>query len=142
MKMVCTGYFLNGCLKYMKTWTCQSGATLVTLAWRTATLEDQMFLAFCKSFVEVSGEPTKSETEYWDAALAAEARIRAYLVENEIQIMKQEDFDLSVIADGFLAGRRRSIHCRLIMEFRCAARHSMQTQRAKREEISKSTQNF
>ena len=81
-------------------------SNLGDMAWRTATLEDQMFLTFCKSFVEVSGEPTKSESDYWDAALAAEARIRAYLVENEIQIVKQEDFDLSVIADGFLAGRK------------------------------------
>ena len=81
-------------------------SNLGDMAWRTATLDDQMFLAFCKSFVEVSGEPTKSESDYWDAALAAEGRIRAYLVENDIQIVKQEDFDLSVIADGFLAGKK------------------------------------
>ena len=81
-------------------------SNLGDMAWRTATREDQMFLTFCKSFVEVSGEPTKSESDYWDVALAAEARIRAYLVENDLQIVKQEDFDLSVIADGFLAGRK------------------------------------
>ena len=57
------------------------------------------------AFVEVSGEPTQSESDYWDAALAAEARIRGYLAEHEFRIVKQESFDLSLIADGMLAGR-------------------------------------
>ena len=75
-------------------------------AWKTATAEEQTFLAFCLAFVEVSGEPTKTESDYWDAALAAEARIRAYLVENKYRISKQKDFDLSLIADGLLTGRK------------------------------------
>ena len=75
-------------------------------AWKSATAQEQVFLAFCLAFVEVSGEPTQSESEYWDAALAAEARIRGYLVENKFQIVKQDDFDLSLIADGMLAGRK------------------------------------
>jgi hypothetical protein len=79
---------------------------LSSAAWRTATPEDQMFLAFCQAFVEVSGEPTKSESDYWDVALAAEARIRGYLVDNKFQILKQDDFNLSLIADGFLAGTK------------------------------------
>jgi superfamily II DNA or RNA helicase len=74
-------------------------------AWKSATEKEQMFLAFCMAFVEVSGEPTQSESDYWDAALAAEASIRAYLAENKFRIVKQEDFDLSLIADGILAGR-------------------------------------
>ncbi len=41
---------------------------------------------------------------HWNVALAAEARIRAYLAENKFRIVKQEDFDLSLIADGMLAG--------------------------------------
>jgi hypothetical protein len=57
------------------------------------------------AFVEVSGEPTQTESEYWDAALAAESRIRAYLTDNNVQIKKQNDFDLSVIADGMLIGK-------------------------------------
>ena len=73
-------------------------------AWKTATGKEQIFLAFCMAFVEVSGEPTQSESDYWDAALAAEARIRAYLAENKFRIVKQDDFDLSLIADGMLAG--------------------------------------
>ena len=75
-------------------------------AWKSATGKEQVFLAFCLAFVEVSGEPTQSESDYWDAALAAEARIRGYLVENKFQIVKQDDFDLSLIADGMLAGRK------------------------------------
>jgi hypothetical protein len=74
-------------------------------AWKSATGKEQVFLAFCKAFVEVSGEPTQTESDYWDAALAAEARIRAYLAENKFRVVKQEDFDLSLIADGMLAGR-------------------------------------
>lgn len=75
-------------------------------AWKSATGKEQVFLAFCLAFVEVSGAPTQSESDYWDAALAAEARIRGYLTENKFQIVKQEDFDLSLIADGMLAGRK------------------------------------
>ena len=75
-------------------------------AWKSATGKEQVFLAFCLAFVEVSGEATQSESDYWDAALAAEARIRGYLVENKFQIVKQDDFDLSLIADGMLAGRK------------------------------------
>ena len=74
-------------------------------AWKSATGKEQVFLAFCKAFVEVSGEPTQSESDYWNAALAAEARIRGYLVENKFRILKQGEFDLSLIADGMLAGK-------------------------------------
>lgn len=73
-------------------------------AWKSATENEQAFLAFCMAFVEVSGEPTQSESDYWDAALAAESRIRGYLVENDFRIQKREEFDLAVLADGMLAG--------------------------------------
>jgi len=82
-------------------WTSLGGT-----AWKSATGKEQVFLAFCLAFVEVSGEPTKSETDYWEAALTAEARIRAYLLDNKFWIKKQDDFDLSLIADGMLAGRK------------------------------------
>ena len=74
------------------------------MAWKTATGKERVFLAFCMAFAEVSGEPTQTESDYWDVALVAEARIRAYLAENKIRIVKQENFDLSLIADGMLAG--------------------------------------
>jgi superfamily II DNA or RNA helicase len=74
-------------------------------AWKSATAKEQVFLAFCMAFQEVSGDPTATESDYWDVALATEASIRGYLVENKIQIVKQGDFDLALIADGMLAGR-------------------------------------
>jgi superfamily II DNA or RNA helicase len=80
-------------------------SSLGSTAWKTATNKEQVFLAFCKAFAEVSGEPTRSESDYWNAALEAEARIRAYLVENKFAIQKQGDFDLALVADGMLAGK-------------------------------------
>ena len=74
-------------------------------AWKSANGKEQVFLAFCKAFAEVSSEPTDGESNYWDAVLSAESRIRAYLVENKIQIVKQDDFALRYIADGMLAGK-------------------------------------
>ncbi|MEE3000026.1 MAG: DEAD/DEAH box helicase [Pseudomonadota bacterium] len=79
---------------------------LGSTAWKSAEPKEQVFLAFCMAFKEVSGAPTQSESDYWDAALTAEALIRSYLVENKIQIIKQEDFDLSDIADGMFAGTK------------------------------------
>ena len=77
---------------------------LGTNAWKSANGKEQVFLAFCMAFADVSSEMTNGESEYWDATLAAEARIRAYLVERNIQILKQDDFDLSYIANGMMAG--------------------------------------
>lgn len=79
--------------------------SLGSTAWKSANGNEQVFLAFCMAFQEVSSDPTQTESDYWDAALAAEAHIRAYLVENGIQIVKQGEFDLSLLADGMLAGR-------------------------------------
>jgi superfamily II DNA or RNA helicase len=74
-------------------------------AWNTANGKEQVFLAFCMAFQQVSAEPTQTESEYWSTALEAEAKIRGYLVENNIQIVKQGEFRLAVLADGMLAGR-------------------------------------
>ena len=74
-------------------------------AWKSANGKEQVFLAFCMAFAEVSSEVTNGESEYWDATLAAEARIRAYLVGKNIRIVKQNDFDLTYIADGMMAGK-------------------------------------
>ncbi len=76
------------------------------IAWKSANAAEQVFLVFCMAFREVSGEPTQTETDYWDVALDAEAIIRGYLVENKIQIVARSEFDLSVIADGMLAGTK------------------------------------
>ena len=74
-------------------------------AWKTANAKEQIFLSFCKAFGEVSGEATRSESQFWDVALKVEADIRGYLVENKLQLTKQENFELSLIADGMLAGK-------------------------------------
>ena len=74
-------------------------------AWKSANAKEMVFLAFCMAFKEVSGDKTQTESEYWDVALDAEAKIRGYLVKNNIQIVKQADFDLALIADGMFAGK-------------------------------------
>jgi superfamily II DNA or RNA helicase len=76
------------------------------MAWRTATPKEHVFLAFCMAYQLVSCDSTKTEGEYWDLALEAESSIRAYLVENKIQIVKQNDFNLAHVADGMLAGTK------------------------------------
>lgn len=74
-------------------------------AWKSATDKEKVFLAFCMAFQEVSGEPTDTESDFWDAALEAEARIRAYLVARGIEIERKDDFSLAFLADGMLAGK-------------------------------------
>ena len=78
---------------------------LGTNAWKSANGKEQVFLAFCMAFAEVSSEMTNGESKFWDATLAAEARIRAYLVERNIRILKQDDFDLGYIANGMMTGK-------------------------------------
>ena len=74
-------------------------------SWKSATDKEKIFLSFCRAFAEVSGAATLSESDYWNAALEAEAKVRGFLVERKIQIVKQENFETSLIADGMLAGR-------------------------------------
>ena len=74
-------------------------------AWNGANEREKMFLVFCKAFEIASGEATASETKYWDLALEAETNIRKYLVENNIQIVKQDDFELAMVADGLSSGK-------------------------------------
>ena len=74
-------------------------------AWNGANEREKMFLVFCKAFEIASGEATASETKYWDLALEAETNIRKYLVENSIQIVKQDDFELAMVADGLSSGK-------------------------------------
>ena len=79
--------------------------SLGNTAWKNSNGREQVFLAFCMAFQEVSGEPTQTESEYWDVALEAEANIRKYLVQKNIQIVKQVDFNLAYLADGMLVGK-------------------------------------
>jgi superfamily II DNA or RNA helicase len=74
-------------------------------AWKSATAKEQVFLAFCMAFQDVSGAPTDTESEFWDAALAAEAGIRAWLVDKGFVIARQDNFSLAFLADGMLAGK-------------------------------------
>ena len=76
--------------------------TLGNAAWKSAEPKEMVFLAFCMAFSEVSSEATNSESEFWDVALNTEAKIRAYLVDKKIQIVKQDDFQLTLIANGCL----------------------------------------
>ena len=80
--------------------------TLGNAAWKSAEPKEMVFLAFCMAFSEVSSEATNSESEFWDVALNTEAKIRAYLVDKKIQIVKQDDFQLTLIANGMLAGKQ------------------------------------
>ena len=79
---------------------------LGTRAWKTATTDEQTFLIFCHAFLEVTGAPTKSESDYWEVALEAEAKTRAYLLENQYRVTQKEEFDLSLISDGLISGRK------------------------------------
>ena len=74
-------------------------------AWNGSNEREKMFLVFCKAFEIASGEATASETKYWDLALEAETTIRKFLVENNIQIVKQDDFELAMVADGLSSGK-------------------------------------
>ena len=78
---------------------------LEDFAWRSANEKEKVFLSFCRAFMDVSGEITQSESDYWNVALAAETQVRKYLVERSIHLVKQDNFEPSLIADGMLAGR-------------------------------------
>lgn len=73
-------------------------------AWKTATEDEQIFLTFCMAFQNVSGESTQTESDYWEVALEAEAKIRGYFAENKIHISARPEFDLSLISDGIFNG--------------------------------------
>lgn len=74
-------------------------------AWKLAEPREKVFLAFCLAFAQVSGLKTESESEFWDQVLKTEADIRGHLVENKIPMIKQNAFDIAIIADAMLAGR-------------------------------------
>jgi len=101
--------------------------SLGNTAWKSATDKEKVFLTFCMAFEEVSGDETNSESDYWDATLDAEAKIRAFLVKKTFVIKKQQDFDLSLIADGMLAGkqiRTLQAHFGISVSGKCFQTHS------------------
>lgn len=74
-------------------------------AWKLAEPREKIFLAFCLAFAEVSSEKTASESDFWDHVLGAETSIRGHLVDKKIQMVKQNSFDITTLADAMLAGR-------------------------------------
>lgn len=80
--------------------------TLGRTAWTGAERDELIFLAFCKAFSLVSGQPSKSDSEFWQFALQGEAAIRYFLVENKIQIVKGDEFEHATLVDGLMHGRR------------------------------------
>ncbi len=80
-------------------------SSLSKSAWKSSNEKEKIFLIFCKAFEISSGELTSSETKYWDLALNTESQIRKYLLKNGINIIKHDEFDLSVVADGLSSGK-------------------------------------
>ncbi len=80
-------------------------SSLSKSAWKSSNEKEKIFLIFCKAFEISSGELTSSETKYWDLALNAESLIRKYLLKNGINIIKNDEFDLSLVADGLSSGK-------------------------------------
>ena len=63
-------------------------------------------MAFCKAFALVSGEPSTNDSDFWKLTLDGEANVRAFLVENRLQIVKAEEMDHSILVDGLMHGRK------------------------------------
>ena len=80
-------------------------STLGGTAWKSAEPKEKIFLSFCMAFAQVSCQKTDSESEFWDLILAGEAKIRGYLVDHKIQMVKQNSFDIAIIADAMLGGK-------------------------------------
>ena len=74
-------------------------------AWRDANIYEKLFLAFCLAFNYVSGDATKSETEFWNLTLDAEKKVRIFLFEKEVIIPQQEEFIFSNLSDGLSRGK-------------------------------------
>ena len=80
--------------------------TLGSTAWTGAEKQELIFLAFCKAFELVDGPPSNSDSEFWKITLDGEAALRKFLVENKIQIVKQEEFNHAILVDGLMHGKR------------------------------------
>ena len=80
--------------------------TLGQTAWTGGEKPELIFLAFCKAFALVSGEPSTNDSDFWKMTLEGEAKIRAFLVENRLQIVKAEEMDHAILVDGLMHGRK------------------------------------
>ena len=80
--------------------------TLGQTAWTGGEKPELIFLAFCKAFALVSGEPSTNDSDFWQMTLEGEAKIRAFLVENRLQIVKAEEMDHAILVDGLMHGRK------------------------------------
>ena len=80
--------------------------TLGHTAWTGSEKPELIFLAFCKAFALVSGEPSNSDSEFWTHTLEGEAAVRAFLVENRLQIVKAEEMNHAILVDGLMHGRK------------------------------------
>ena len=80
--------------------------TLGQTAWTGAEKSELIFLAFCKAFELVSGDVSRSDSEFWHYTLEGEAELRHFLVSNKVQIVKQDDFQHEILVDGLMHGRR------------------------------------
>ena len=80
--------------------------TLGHTAWTGGEKPELIFLAFCKAFALVSGEPSTNDSDFWKMTLEGEAKIRAFLVENRLQIVKSEEMDHAILVDGLMHGRK------------------------------------
>ena len=74
-------------------------------AWKDANIYEKLFLSFCLAFDFVSGDITKSETEFWNLTLEAEKKVREFLREQDTTIMQQDEFIFSALTDGLSKGR-------------------------------------
>ena len=74
-------------------------------AWKDANIYEKLFLSFCLAFNYVSGDLTKSETEFWNITLDAEKKVREFLNNKNIMITQQDEFIFSALADGLSRGR-------------------------------------
>ncbi len=74
-------------------------------AWKEANIYEKLFLSFCLAFDFVSGELTKSETEFWNLTLDAEKKVREFLNDKNVTISQQDEFIFSALTDGLSKGR-------------------------------------
>ena len=80
--------------------------TLGQTAWTGSEKPELIFLAFCKAFALVSGEPSHNDSEFWKLTLDGEAAVRTFLVENRLQIVKAEEMNHAILVDGLMHGRK------------------------------------
>ena len=80
--------------------------TLGQTAWTGSEKPELIFLAFCKAFALVSGEPSHTDSEFWKLTLDGEAAVRKFLVENRLQIVKAEEMNHAILVDGLMHGRK------------------------------------